>query len=110
MKLVNDAVSFLKRNPDVINRLLMVIVVIAILALAIFLSGNKTNPNEVGNLNPSPTPVSTQTVSDIVESNSAEDDLFADFASTSGVVVASSGVVILLIGGILIEIISNKKR
>lgn len=107
MKLTKDGGSALKQHTDLISRVLMGIVVIGVLALAIFLSGNKTHSSEV--LLPTPTPIAADTVNDIVESNSAEDELYADFASTTGVVVAAASVALLLLGGIFIEMLSNKK-
>ena len=107
MKLTKDGISVLKQHSDLISRVLMVIVVIGVLALAIFLSRNNQS-TEV--MHPTPTPISAETVTDIVESNSAEEELIADYASTTGIVVAAGSVVLLLLGGIFIELLSYKKE
>lgn len=108
MKLTKDGISVLKQHSDLISRVLMVIVVIGVLALAIFLSRNNNQSAEV--LHPTPTPIAYETVTDIVESNSAEEELIADYASTTGIVVAAGSVVLLLLGGIFVEFLSNKKE
>jgi len=108
MKFFKDGIFVLRQHSDLVSRVLMGIVVIGVLALAIILSGNKNHSTEV--VPPTPTPMAAETVTDIVESNSAEDELYADFASTTGVVVAAGSVVLLLLGGIFIEILSNKKE
>jgi len=108
MKFIKNVFSALRRNPDLIGRALMIIVVIAVLALAIFLSGNKNTPND-RNL-PTPTVENAPAAAETSETTEPAYDVFSDFASTTGVVVAAGCVVSVLLAGIFIELLSSKKE
>jgi hypothetical protein len=108
MKFIKNAVSALRRNPDLIGRVMMIIVVIAVLALAIFLSGNKRAIDEI-NL-PTPTVENAPAAVETAEDTSQVYDVFSDFASTTGVVVAAGSVVFILLIGIFIDLVSGKKN
>jgi hypothetical protein len=108
MKFIKKAIATLRRNPDLIGRVLMVIVVIAVLALAIFLSGNKRAIDEISL--PTPTVENAPAVVETTESNFPPYDVFSEFASTTGVVVAAGSVVFILMVGIFIELLKGKKE
>jgi beta-lactamase regulating signal transducer with metallopeptidase domain len=108
MKLIKNTVSTLKRNPDLMGRLLMMVVVIAVLALAIFLSSNKRAVEEMSL--PTPTAENAPNNVETPESTLPAYDVFSDFASTTGVVVAAGSVVFILMVGIFIELLRGKKE
>jgi hypothetical protein len=108
MKFIKNAVTTLRNNPDLIGRVLMIIVVIAVLALAIFLSGNKRAIDEMSQ--PTPTAENAPATVETTEDTSQAYDVYSDFASTTGVVVAAGSVVFILMVGIFIELLGEKKE
>jgi len=86
----------------------MIVVVIAVLALAIFLSGNIHAIDE--NSLPTPTVENAPAAVETIEDTSQAYDVFSDFASTTGVVVAAGSVVFILLAGIFIEVLRGKKE
>jgi hypothetical protein len=108
MKFIKNSVSVLQRNPDLIGRLLMIVVVIAVLALAIFLSGNKRAIDEISL--PTPTEENAPAAVETSESTFPAYDVFSEFASTTGVVVAAGSVVFILMVGIFIDLLGDKKE
>jgi hypothetical protein len=103
MKLVKNIVAFFKKEPDLFSRIFLVLGVVAILALAIFLSG--PGPKRNNPAIPTPTPAAIQ----VEVSPTLSYDPFSEYASTTGVTVATIGLVIILLGGTFIELLSNKK-
>ena len=77
--------------------------VVAILALAIFLSGSGPKKNNLAI--PTPTPAAVQ----VEVSPTLTYDPYTEYASTTGVTVAAIGLVVILLGGTFIELLSNKK-
>ncbi len=86
----------------------MIIVVIAVLALAVFLSGNKRAIDEISL--PTPTVENAPAAIETTGSNFPPYDVFSEFASTTGVVVAAGSVVVILIVGVFIELLREKKE
>jgi len=86
----------------------MIVVVIAVLALAIFLSGNKRAIDEI--IQPTPTAENAPAAVETTEDTSQAYDVYSDFASTTGVVVAAGSVVFILMVGIFIELLGGKKE
>jgi hypothetical protein len=94
-------------DSNLIGRILMVLAIIVVLALAIFLSGPK--PDNDLNLVPTATAV---TLSDSANPKLVETlayDPFSEYAQTTGVTVGAAGLVVILLLGTFIEILSGRK-
>jgi len=107
MKFFRDLSDLLKNDSDLLGRIVLILGVFAVLALAIVLSGPK--PDEDSYLLPTPTPA--------IEVNASNAYIytplafpFSEYATTTGVAVGASGVVIILILGTLIELWRDRKE
>jgi len=107
MKLFNKINATLKKDPDLVSRILMVVVILVLLAFAIRLSGNKPEAVELSAATPTLAPVA-ESVSGTAN-ESLPYDPFSDYAQTTGLVVGAGGLVLVLIVGILIELFSERK-
>lgn len=106
MNLLNKTFLSLKNNPDLLGRIFSTLAVIAILAVAIYLSGTKPEINSA--------PLPTATVARALDSaetvvtSEPVNELFSEFASTTGVVVGTLGVVFILLMGTFIELLTSR--
>jgi hypothetical protein len=107
MKSVKNFFSQIMSDSSLIGRILMVISILGILALAIFLSGPK--PDNDLYLVPTPTAVSApESVTPSIVETLAYDP-FSEYAQTTGVTVGAAGLVVILFLGTFIEILSGSK-
>jgi len=108
MKILKGFSTFIRKDPDLLGRVGMVVVVLAVLAVAILLSGPKPDESLASATTPTPMPAAvSQTTSEI---NPYAYDPYADFAQTTGVVVGTAGLVLILLAGSIIELISDKQN
>jgi len=107
MKSVKNFFSQIMSDSSLIGRILMVIAILGILALAIILSGPKPD-NDLYLVS---TPIAV-TAPESVSPNLVETlayDPFSDYAQTTGVTVGAAGLVVILFLGTFIEILSGRK-
>jgi hypothetical protein len=86
----------------------MVVVVLAILAVAILLSGTKPDDDFASITTPTPLPAAAS--QSTPKTDTLAYDPYADFAQTTGVVVGTAGLVLILLAGSMIELISDKRK
>lgn len=108
MKFLRDLANLLKKDRDLTGRIALVIGVTGVLALAIFLSGPKPTYEETL----TPTRIPTD-VGSITNTNTVEfpfDRPASEYAQTTGVAVGVVAVVVILLGGTILELIRDKTR
>lgn len=107
MKFIKTTFGQLITNGTLLGRIVMILAILGILALAIVLSGPKPD----NDLIPLPTPTaalaSENSSAKIVETLAY--DPFSDYAQTTGVAIGAAGLVLILLLGTFIEIISGRK-
>lgn len=108
MNLLKKTFQSLKNNPDLLGRIFSTLAVIVILAVAIYLSGTKPEIDS-GPL-PTPTIASALDAAEPVVNSTPVNGLFSEFASTTGVVITTLGVVFILLMGTFIELLSSRKK
>lgn len=107
MKFLRDLSDLLKKDSNLLGRIVLILGVFAVLALAIVLSGPK--PDEDSYLLPNPTPVIEANASNVYQITPLAYP-FSEYATTTGVAVGASGVVIILIFGTVIELWRDRKE
>lgn len=107
MTIFNKISAVLKKDPDLVSRILMIVVILVLLAFAIRLSGNKPEADELSTVTPTIAPLAVSASETVNESLAY--DPFSDYAQTTGLVVGAGGLVLVLFVGILIELFSERK-
>jgi hypothetical protein len=107
MKFFRDLSDLLKKDSDLLGRIALILGVFAVLALAIVLSGPK--PDEDAYLLPTPTPVFEANANTVYNTTPLAFP-FSEYATTTGVAVGASGVVIILVLGTAIELWRDRKE
>jgi len=108
MKFIKEIFGQLKTDPNLVGRILMILAILGVLALAIFLSGPKPD-NDLY-----PIPTSTKVLAaespnpKIIETLAY--DPFSEYAQTSGVAVGAAALVVILLLGTFIEILSQDRN
>jgi hypothetical protein len=108
MKPLQNLIAFLKKHADILSRGVLIAGVIAILFLAIDLSGTKTESDEallatnsqIGTLPAS----SLQAIATLTPQPSTE------YGETAGVIVGALAVVVVLLLGTFVEILTSKNK
>lgn len=107
MNILKVVSAFFLKDPDLLGRVIMVLVVLAVLTVAILLSGPKPDESLASAMTPTPMPAAaSQSTS---ETETFAYDPYADFAQTTGVVVGTIGLVLILLAGSMIELISDRR-
>ncbi len=107
MTIFNKISAALKKDPDLVSRILMIVVILVLLAFAIRLSGTKHESGEFPAATPTPVPLVENAAG--AGSETLPYDPLSDYAQTTGLVVGAGGLVLVLFVGILIELFSERK-
>lgn len=94
----------LTKDPNWGGRILLILMVIAVLILAIFLSGPK--PDESSYL-PTPTPAASGLSNPLISPVATSSP---EYVQATGVIVAVSTVVLIILIGTAIELLRDKKQ
>jgi hypothetical protein len=102
--IIKNLWTTLTKNPTVGGRLLLILLVIAILVIAILLSGPK--PKDYPPI-PTPTPIPIGLTSPAVTPTRLPS---SEYVQATGVIVAVTTIVFVIIIGTMIEMVSKKNK
>jgi hypothetical protein len=106
MRTLKQIFITLKNDPNLSGRILLILAVIAVMLTAILLSGQKPDAGKANLLNQTPTPIpSTFVVQPIVTTPEEE----VEVGQTNGVIVGIGIIVLIVMGGVSIELLQKRK-
>jgi hypothetical protein len=108
MKLFRGIANLLKKDTDLLGRILLIIGIAAALVFAIILSGPK--PKYEQTITPTPIPTITGTITGTNTVEFPFDRPVSEYAQTTGVAVGVSTVVVILLIGIVLGLIRDRKE
>jgi hypothetical protein len=106
MRTIKQIFLTLKSDPNLSGRILLILAVIAVMLVAIFLSGQKPDGGNANSVNQTPTPIPSTFVVQPVVSTPEE---VVEVGQTNGVIVGVGVIVLIVIGGVLVELLQKKK-
>ena len=108
MKSSGNLVGFLKKHADIVSRVLLIAGIIAILFLAMDLSGTKSEADQA--LLAATAQAVTPSASSLQAIATLSTQPSAEYGETSGVIVGALAVVFVLLLGTFIEILAGKNK
>jgi hypothetical protein len=103
MKFMSGLFKAIKNDPNILGRLILILIVIGVLITAMVMSGPKPIDQDSAAL--TPTPLASEFILPSIVENS---NPFAHYAQTTGVIIGVVAVLLIVVVGTVIELIQKE--